>query len=274
MYLRQNATEEFIGDLRDISQSTVSRIVTTLVPIIKAVLEEFVPDAKDAITMVQGRVCLPSSRGESRPPATRRVCLVDGTITPCWSYDEHPELWSRKKGTTGFNAQVISLLDGTPVYLSDPLPGKTHDALAFTETPSKRSFKNPAVPSPTRATKDTSRPLLAKHHPADNSANETKNATPRSPRCAHPSSASWHMSSPGAYSTQTTGVHTTPTATPTTPLAGCSSSQSTGVLNNALGSGRHPRPGRGTPRGNERSSGSTACQSLRSLNTQGRMRAN
>ena len=135
MYLRQNATEEFIGDLRDISQSTVSRIVTTLVPIIKAVLEEFVPDAKDAITMVQGRVCLPSSRGESRPPATRRVCLVDGTITPCWSYDEHPELWSRKKGTTGFNAQVISLLDGTPVYLSDPLPGKTHDALAFTETP-------------------------------------------------------------------------------------------------------------------------------------------
>jgi hypothetical protein len=118
MYLRQNGTEEFLGDLRDISQSTVSRIVATLVPVIKAVLEEFVPDAKDAITMVTGR-----------------VCLVDGTLTPCWSYDEHPELWSRKKGTTGFNAQLISLLDGTPVYISDPLPGKTHDALAFTETP-------------------------------------------------------------------------------------------------------------------------------------------
>lgn len=118
MYLRQNGTEEFLGDLRDISQSTVSRIVTTLVPIIKAVLEEFVPDAKDAVMMVQGR-----------------VCLVDGTITPCWSYEKHPELWSRKKGTTGFNAQLISLLDGTPVYLSDPLPGKTHDALAFTATP-------------------------------------------------------------------------------------------------------------------------------------------
>jgi hypothetical protein len=118
MYLRQNGTEEFIGDLRDVSQATVSRIVTTLVPIIKAVLEEFVPDAKDAITMVKGR-----------------ACLVDGTITPCWSYDEHPELWSRKKGATGFNAQLISLLDGSPVYISDPLPGKTHDALAFTETP-------------------------------------------------------------------------------------------------------------------------------------------
>lgn len=118
MYLRQNGTEEFIGDLRGVSQSTVSRIVTTLVPIIRTVLEEFVPDAKAAIAMAQGR-----------------VCLVDGTITPCWSYAEYPELWSRKKGTTGFNSQLLSLLDGTPVYISDPLPGKTHDAAAFTETP-------------------------------------------------------------------------------------------------------------------------------------------
>jgi hypothetical protein len=45
MYLRQNGTQEFLGDLRDISQSTVSRIVTDLVPIIKTVLEEFVPTA-------------------------------------------------------------------------------------------------------------------------------------------------------------------------------------------------------------------------------------
>lgn len=118
MYLRHNGTQEFIGDLRDISQPTVSRIITILVPIIKAVLEEFVPTAKDAIEMVKGR-----------------VCLVDGTITPCWSYDDHPELWSRKHGTTGFNAQLMSLLDGTPIYISDPLPGKTHDAKAFTETP-------------------------------------------------------------------------------------------------------------------------------------------
>jgi len=117
MYVRQNGTQEFIGDLRDISQSTVSRIVTTMVPIIKTVLEEFVPSAKDAIELVKGK-----------------ACLVDGTITPCWSYADHPELWSRKKGTTGFNAQLLSLLDGTPIYISDPLPGKAHDAKAFTET--------------------------------------------------------------------------------------------------------------------------------------------
>jgi hypothetical protein len=117
MYLRQNATEEFLGDLRDISQSTVSRIVTILVPVVKAVLEEFVPDAKDTIEMVKGR-----------------VVLVDGTITPCWSYEDHPELWSRKKGTTGFNTQLISLLDGTAVFVSGPLPGKTHDAKAYEDS--------------------------------------------------------------------------------------------------------------------------------------------
>jgi hypothetical protein len=118
MYLRHNGTEEFLGDVRGISQSTVSRIVTTLVPVVTAVLAEFVPDAQQAMEWVTGR-----------------VCLVDGAITPCWSYAEHPELWSRKHGTTGFTAQLVSLLDGSAVYISDPLPGKTHDAKAFTETP-------------------------------------------------------------------------------------------------------------------------------------------
>jgi hypothetical protein len=117
MYIRHNGTQEFIGDMRDISQPTVSRIITVLVPIIKAVLEEFVPNAKDAIRMVKGK-----------------VCLVDGTITPCWSYGEHRELWSRKHGTTGFCAQLIGLLDGTPIWISDPLPGNTHDKTAFDNT--------------------------------------------------------------------------------------------------------------------------------------------
>ena len=108
MYLRHNGTQELLGDLRDISQSTVSRIVTTLVPIVKSVLAEFVPNVQEAIEMVNGR-----------------VCLVDGTITPCWSYDDHDELWSRKHGTTGFNAQLICLLSGDAIYVSDPLPGCT-----------------------------------------------------------------------------------------------------------------------------------------------------
>jgi hypothetical protein len=87
------------------------------VPLVKSALEEFVPSAADAIEVVKGR-----------------VVLVDGTLTPCWSYEEHQELWNKKHKTTGFNAQLISLLDGTAAWVSGPLPGKTHDARAFKET--------------------------------------------------------------------------------------------------------------------------------------------
>ncbi len=96
MYLRQNAAQEFIGDVRSTSQPTISRYLAVLVPLVNSVLEEFVPSAADAIEVVKGR-----------------VVLVDGTLTPCWSYEEHQELWNKKHKTTGFNAQLISLLDGT-----------------------------------------------------------------------------------------------------------------------------------------------------------------
>jgi hypothetical protein len=125
MYLRQNSPQEFLGDLRGVSQPTISGIVTKLVPVVKAVLKEFVPDAKDAIEMVKGR-----------------VCLVDGTITPCWSYAGHAELWSRKKSTTGFSAQLVSLLDGDPVYISEPLDGSVHDATAYEETAVKKIIES------------------------------------------------------------------------------------------------------------------------------------
>ena len=134
MYLRHNGTQEFLGDLRQVSQPTVSRIVSTLVPVVKSVLEEFVPTAEDAIEMVKGR-----------------VCLVDGTITPCWSYKGHGELWSRKHGTTGFNAQLVCLLSGDAIYISDPLPGNTHDAAAFAGTPAAETSGTPAAASGIKA---------------------------------------------------------------------------------------------------------------------------
>ena len=56
IYLRQNATQEFIGEMRDTSQSTISRYVARLTPIVKAVLEEFVPSAEDAIEIGRGRL--------------------------------------------------------------------------------------------------------------------------------------------------------------------------------------------------------------------------
>ena len=83
------------------------------------------PSAEDAIEMVRGR-----------------VCLVDGTITPCWSYADRDELWSRKHGTTGFNAQLVCLLNGDAVYISDPLSGRVHDATAFATTPVAEIVRN------------------------------------------------------------------------------------------------------------------------------------
>ena len=35
MYLRQNGTQEFLGDMKGVSQPTVSRIVTVLVPVVR-----------------------------------------------------------------------------------------------------------------------------------------------------------------------------------------------------------------------------------------------
>jgi hypothetical protein len=70
------ATQEFLGDLRGVSQS-MSRSVAKLAPVVRSVLKGFAPTAEEAIDLVEGR-----------------ACLVDGTITPCWSYPGHQELWS------------------------------------------------------------------------------------------------------------------------------------------------------------------------------------
>ncbi len=51
-------------------------------------------------------------------------------------------MWSRKHGTTGFTTQLICLLNGEAVYISDPLPGRTHDAKAFTTTPVVEIVRN------------------------------------------------------------------------------------------------------------------------------------
>ena len=218
IYLRQNATQEFIGETRDTSQPTISRYAAVLVPLVKAVLEEFVPDAAEAIEIVRGR-----------------VVLVDGTLAPCWSYAEHSELWNGKHKTTGFNTQLISLLDGTAVWISGPLPGKTHDAKSFTDTGAAQIVeksgggfgdkgyqgtelvtpkKKPEGGCPTMSDKATILNLIP--------ARRLNGLSPTSENWRnHFTTADW----------PTTGL----TLTRSTPPEGFSSSQSHGVLNNAPG---------------------------------------
>jgi hypothetical protein len=76
--------------------------------------------------------------GDDIPKDT--ILLVDGTLVPCWSWKAHPEDYSGKRRTIGKNVIVVSTMNGRLVYVSDPLPGKTHDseairAMSILETP-------------------------------------------------------------------------------------------------------------------------------------------
>jgi hypothetical protein len=113
MYLRTNITEEVIAELLFVDQSTISRTISDLEGVIADVLGEFVPVLTEE--------------------APGRVTVVDGSLLPCWSWDDAPDLWSGKHKTTGHTAEFICDLAGELLYVSDPLPGKTHDAKAFDE---------------------------------------------------------------------------------------------------------------------------------------------
>jgi len=111
MSLRMNITQEFLGEIFHVSQPTVSRTIGRLTPLLAWMLRVYVLDPEAA------------SKGTT--------LLVDGTLMPCWSWADHQELYSGKHKTTGHNIQVASDLNGRLVYLSAPLPGKTHDAEAI-----------------------------------------------------------------------------------------------------------------------------------------------
>jgi DDE superfamily endonuclease/Helix-turn-helix of DDE superfamily endonuclease len=113
MYEKNNMTEEVLSELFGVSQPTISRVITKIEPIIAEALGEFVLHPEDAPDSI--------------------VVLVDGTLTPCWSWADAPELRSGKHKTTGHNHQVGATLTGRLLFITDSLPGKTHDVRAFRE---------------------------------------------------------------------------------------------------------------------------------------------
>ena len=114
VYLRQNMTQEVLGEFFQVSQATVSRVVQVITPVVADVLDQFIPNAIEA---TEGR-----------------VVLVDGTLAPCWSWAGHRELYSGKHKTTGHVLQILSNLCGDITYISRAQPGSMHDAEAFRQT--------------------------------------------------------------------------------------------------------------------------------------------
>lgn len=110
-YLRLNVTEAVLAEFFDTSQSTASRVIRDVTPLIQRILEEYVPTADDLDPNEQ--------------------LIIDGSLLPCWSWHDHPELWSGKHKKTGVNVQVAADHAGHLVWVSDPEPGKTHDAHAI-----------------------------------------------------------------------------------------------------------------------------------------------
>lgn len=109
-YLRQNIIEQVLADIFGVHQTTVSRYITLLTPLVEAATAEDRPTEEDAVDALEGR-----------------VALVDGTLWPCWSWRGHPELWAGKYKTTGHGSLIVTDLRGRIVFVSDPITGNRHD---------------------------------------------------------------------------------------------------------------------------------------------------
>jgi len=189
-YLRANVTQAFLGEMFGVSQATASRVITTMTPILARLLKDFVPDPEAA------------SKGTT--------LLVDGSLTPCWSWKDAPELYSGKHKTTGHNVQVVSDLRGQLVYLSAPLPGKTHDAEAFrqldlaTVLTSIGNGNTVGDKGYQRATRDARSSARPGNCQAPNSATTARPITRSSTDSARPSNALSPTSRPGESCIPTT----------------------------------------------------------------------
>jgi hypothetical protein len=113
-YLRRNRAQVEIAELYNASQSTISRRIAALTPVLEKILSDYLPTLED----------LPADE----------TLIVDGTLLTCWSWANSTELYSGKHHTTGLNVQVVTDLYGRRRYVSDPVAGKTHDAEALRQS--------------------------------------------------------------------------------------------------------------------------------------------
>ena len=117
IYLRSNRTQASIADQFHVSKKTISRTIASWTPILGQALQDLQPHGR-----------------RPRPQRPTDPLIVDGTLLPTWSWRTMPELYSGKHKTTGVNIQVACDLTERLAFISDPMPGRTHDANALKET--------------------------------------------------------------------------------------------------------------------------------------------
>ncbi len=109
-YLRQNNIEDVWAEIFGVAQSTISRYITLLTPLVAKATEEDRPTEDDATEATRGA-----------------IALVDGTLWPCWSWDGESELWAGKYKTTGHGSLIVTNLRGRITFVSELVTGNQHD---------------------------------------------------------------------------------------------------------------------------------------------------
>ena len=82
---------------------------------------------------------MPHTRALAPPPEPddldpRLYRVIDGTLVPCYSWADRPELYNEKHKTTGHNLQVITDQSGNIMFISTLYVGSTHDLTALRES--------------------------------------------------------------------------------------------------------------------------------------------
>ncbi|WP_237564260.1 transposase [Actinomyces sp. 432] len=111
MALRHNLTQQVLAESFDVSQPTVSRIISSYTALIADALADNAPAVEDI--------------------DPTQVLIIDGTVLKTWDWKDTPGLFSSKYRTTGLNVQVACTPSGAIAWVSDPLPGSVHAAGAL-----------------------------------------------------------------------------------------------------------------------------------------------
>ncbi|MGW2552929.1 hypothetical protein [Streptomyces sp. NPDC001635] len=146
-----NPVQEAAAELFGVSQPTVSRRWTGLLPVVKEALAEHVPDPPEA--------------------SDGRVVLVDGTPVTTWDWaSQGNALFSGEHPDTGFNLQIAATLAGDLPAISSPgtflpsphpCPAAGTTSTPGSTSPSARSAAPSNERSPTSRTGRLSPPVTA-----------------------------------------------------------------------------------------------------------------